>query len=71
MKSIFCEVFDRGTGDSSQQVADHINNLLNMLFLDSSLDWVVTTETKNGTELVLKAKVVEGKKNSYNSIKEG
>ena len=60
MKSIICEVFDRGSGDSSQQVAEHVNNLLGMLFLNSSLDWVVTTETEeNGTELVLRAKVVE------------
>ena len=71
MKSIFCEVFDSGSGDSSQRVAEHVNNLLGMLFLNSSLDWVVTTETENGTELVLRAKVVEGKKNSYNSTKEG
>ena len=30
MKSIICEVFDRGSGDSSQQVAEHVNNLLGM-----------------------------------------
>ncbi len=62
MQSIICEVFDSGTGDSSQRVADNVHHLLSMLFLNSSLDWVVTTETENGTELVLKAKVVENDK---------